>query len=553
MSVFTKTRSTDTVVIYVLRKMRMPLIALISVFALAVLGLVLIPGIDPDGNRWYMSFLDAFYFVSYMATTIGFGEIPYPFSPAQRLWVSLMIYPTVIIWLYAFGTILTLMQDPTFKMALTESAYSRHVRRIKTPFLLVCGYGDTGHLLVRHRTQNRQQVVVIDIAQEVINELSIEDHAMFVPGLGADASQSEHLIKAGLGHAKCAGVAAITDDDRVNLKIAINCKLLNPNIEVACRVERKEVEANMASFGTDHLINPFDIFTGQMMLSLFSPIHFMLYQLITEGVIHEERHLSQVPQGLWIICGYGRLGRTIHQQLLKHGVETITVDVEPERRGAPSDCIIGRGTEANTLEEAQIGRAVGIIAATADDADNLSILMTAKELNPGLFIVARQNIKANEALFKAIDAHKIMQNNHIVAREVTARLSTPLLHQFISHISELEDHQVETSTQQLLHIGDTADIRTWQVCLDDDGAAAVSAVLQKGEVVHLNDLLKHPWEKSKQLPMISLCIKRDHHIMVLPQLNMPLQLGDTILFCGNDVSIGHSLLHHHETLMENLI
>ena len=64
----------------VLRKMRTPLIALISTYAIATLGMTLIPGIDDQGNIWHMSFFHAFYFVSFMGTTIGFGEIPYAFT-----------------------------------------------------------------------------------------------------------------------------------------------------------------------------------------------------------------------------------------------------------------------------------------------------------------------------------------------------------------------------------------------------------------------------------------------------------------------------------------
>ena len=62
----------------VLRRLRRPLIILISVYAVSTLGLTLIPGIDGEGQPWKMAFFHAFYFVSFMGSTIGFGEIPYP-------------------------------------------------------------------------------------------------------------------------------------------------------------------------------------------------------------------------------------------------------------------------------------------------------------------------------------------------------------------------------------------------------------------------------------------------------------------------------------------
>ena len=61
----------------ILRRMRAPFLLLITVYSISILGMVVIPGIDNDGNVSHMSFFHAFYFVSYTATTIGFGEIPY--------------------------------------------------------------------------------------------------------------------------------------------------------------------------------------------------------------------------------------------------------------------------------------------------------------------------------------------------------------------------------------------------------------------------------------------------------------------------------------------
>jgi voltage-gated potassium channel len=66
----------------------------------------------------------------------------------------------------------------------------------------------------------------------------------------------------------------------------------------------------------------------------------------------------------------------------------------------PEGVVQGRGTEAETLEQADIQRAVGLVAGTDDDANNLSIIMTARTLNPELFVVARENHLDNQELFE---------------------------------------------------------------------------------------------------------------------------------------------------------
>src|SRR5829696_2160096 len=99
----------STTIFLVLRRMRTPLIVLIVIFAVSVLGLTLIPGQDPEGRPWRMGFFDAFYVMSYTASTIGFGEIPYPFTYNQRMWVTISIYLTVVGWAYAIGSLLALV------------------------------------------------------------------------------------------------------------------------------------------------------------------------------------------------------------------------------------------------------------------------------------------------------------------------------------------------------------------------------------------------------------------------------------------------------------
>src|SRR5659263_504956 len=117
--------------------MRAPLVLLIGIFAVAAAGLAVIPGQDADGNPAHMSIFDAFYFMSYTATTIGFGELAAAFTIPQRMWVTAAIYSQVIGWAYSIGTLFSLLQDPSFQDAIATGRFRRRVRRLSEPFLIV--------------------------------------------------------------------------------------------------------------------------------------------------------------------------------------------------------------------------------------------------------------------------------------------------------------------------------------------------------------------------------------------------------------------------------
>ena len=211
----------NSIVFLILRRMRKPLIAVIASFSVAVIGLVLMPGMDSAGQTRHLSLFEAFYVVSYTATTIGYGEVPYPFTAAQRLWMSFAIYFTVIPWFYAIGKIISLVQDPGLRVAVTTSRFARAVERLHEPFYIVCGYAETGSLLVKALDHRDIRVVVVDVQQDRINELDLEDYQFDIPGLCADAKLPDTLLKAGVRHPLCRGVAALTDDDNANLAVAV--------------------------------------------------------------------------------------------------------------------------------------------------------------------------------------------------------------------------------------------------------------------------------------------------------------------------------------------
>ena len=266
----------------ILRRMRAPLIVLVVFYAVGVLVLTFVPGQHEDGAPAPpLSFFHAVYFISCTAATIGFGEIPTSFSDAQRLWVTVCIYMTVIAWFYSSVSVLTLLQDKAFLQALAASRFARRVRLAGAPFYLICGCGETGSLICRALDILGADFTILGKDEVRVEELAMEAYITNDPVVVAAARQSTYLQMAGLRHPMCRGVVAVTSDEETDLAIAIKVRLLNPAMTVLARVRSPRVAASMASFGTHHIVNAFERFAEYLALAMASPDRFRLIEMLT--------------------------------------------------------------------------------------------------------------------------------------------------------------------------------------------------------------------------------------------------------------------------------
>ncbi|HEX3199855.1 MAG TPA: NAD-binding protein, partial [Propionibacteriaceae bacterium] len=481
----------SSTIFLVMRRMRAPLITLIVIFSVSVVGLTLIPGIGPDGQPARISLFEAFYFMSYTATTIGFGELPWPFTPAQRLWVTFSIYLSVVGWAYAIGSLLTLVQDRSFRQALALRRFTRKVARLREPFLLMVGYGRAGELLAKAFDTLGQQLVVIDKSSDRVDALDLGSYHADIPGLVADAANPHHLSAAGLEHPSCAGVLALSNDDETNLAVTMTAALLRPDLPVVSRTVSAPIAERMQAFGTPAVVNPFDRFGDHLRLALHAPASYQLLTWLEAGPGAELPERGRPPtQGRWVMCGYGRFGREVTADLRAANL-TVTI-IEPAELGAPEPgVIIGDASEPEVLARADLPSAVGLIAGTDNDTTNLSMLATARRLNPQLFLAARQNRPTSAALFEAMRVDALLVPTEVVAHEVYAQISTPMLWRFIQEMPAQGDQWAADLIQRLRHNCGRQLPALWKVKLDRAQAPALDGWLAEGRVA-LGDLLRSP-------------------------------------------------------------
>ncbi len=492
----------SSTIFVIMRRMRAPLITLIVIFTISVIGLTLIPGFDAD------------------------------FTPAQRLWVTFSIYLTVVGWAYAIGSMLALLQDQAFRQALALRQFTRRVTRMSEPFLLVAGYGRAGELLAKSFDALGQQLVVIDESSERIDALDLGAYHAEIPGLAADAANPQNLIAAGIANPHCSAVLALTNDDQVNLAVTMAAALLRPELPVVARTISPTIAERMRAFGSPAVVNPFDRFGEHLRLALNSPSS---YQLLTwlEGGPGAELPERGNPRrdGRWIVCGYGRFGREVTNDLRAAGLD-VTI-IEPAAAGlAEPGVIAGDASDPDVLARADLATAIGMVAGTDNDTTNLSMLANARRVNPELFLAARQNRPTSSPLFQAMHVDALLVPTEVVAHEVYAQVSTPMLWRFIQEMPARGDAWAGELIERLrINCGRELPA-LWKIRLDRDQAPALSAWLAD-RPVSLGELLRSPEDRDRRLRVVPLLLMRDGEVVLAPVDETLLCPDDQLLFAGH--------------------
>jgi len=146
----------------------------------------------------------------------------------------------------------------------------------------------------------------------------------------------------------------------------------------------------------------------------------------------------------YVICGYGRVGRQVVQDLREKRKACVAVDPQPvSLAGVAGDVpyVIGDAADDEILRQAGIERALGLVVTTGDDPTNLFVTLSAHALNPNLVIVARANDESTEPKLRRAGATHVISPYTISGRRIATQLLSPTLTDFLDvvmHSGKLE-------------------------------------------------------------------------------------------------------------------
>ena len=179
---------------------------------------------------------------------------------------------------------------------------------------------------------------------------------------------------------------------------------------------------------------------GTVGYTLVSAVEFMIENSLS-GLMGRRKMRRDIEGmvGHHILCGYGRVGQHIADDLKNAGADFVIIEKDPaaaERAEEAGYLVIkADATNDEALREAGIERARGLVTALSSDAENLYITLTARELCPHLFIVSRCDVEESESKLRRAGADRVISPHSIGGRRMAAMLLKPMVWDYLDLVT----------------------------------------------------------------------------------------------------------------------
>jgi len=191
-----------------------------------------------------------------------------------------------------------------------------------------------------------------------------------------------------------------------------------------------------------------------------------------------------------IICGYGRMGQEIVKQLMGHGAELVVIERDPqlvsELNEAGTLFVAGNATDDDVLLAAGIERAKSLVAVTSTDEDNLFLTVSARVLNPELYIVARCADPGAHDKFVRAGASRVVSPYVTGGRQMAAALVRPVLVDFLDLLLRVEERDLDIAELAVAPQAPFAGLTLAQAAIREQCGAGIIAVRGPDGRFHTN-------------------------------------------------------------------
>jgi voltage-gated potassium channel len=209
------------------------------------------------------------------------------------------------------------------------------------------------------------------------------------------------------------------------------------------------------------------------------------------GRRRRDRMLRDIS-GHYVVCGAGRVGRSVIHELLRSEATVVLIDNRVERARWATDkgviTLVGDATKDEVLRQAHIETAKGLVAAISSDAENVYVALSAKVLNPKLVISARATDEQAEEKLRRAGATTVFTPYSFIGHRLAQSMLRPHVASFLDVASAFRKSDLELEIEQVQIDASSALVAKTleQLRLGSQYGVIVLAVQHKSGVMQFN-------------------------------------------------------------------
>lgn len=209
-----------------------------------------------------------------------------------------------------------------------------------------------------------------------------------------------------------------------------------------------------------------------------------------------------------IVCGYGRNGSQATKELLEHGIPVVVIEHDPNKKDELIDFeraffIEGDATHDEVLLKAGIERARAIITVLPNDAENVFLVLTARQLNPKIAIISKATDDSAEIKLRRAGANSIVLPDKMSGRRMARMVAKPDIVEFIDILMQTTQGNVILDEVSLEHLTDYFNGRTLRELEQyNDTGTKIVGIKQQGKSFVINPLPETPLSPRDKLFVI---------------------------------------------------
>ena len=231
--------------------------------------------------------------------------------------------------------------------------------------------------------------------------------------------------------------------------------------------------------------------------------------------IIKEKKMNQKLKNLdqhYIICGFGRIGIDLAHNLIDSEVDLVVIDRAPPRKEDELDrripYLIGDANDDDVLIRAGIDRAKGLVASVKSEADNIFITLSARQLNPNLFIISRFEEETTRSKLTKAGADRVINPYQIGSQKITEIILKPTINKILDIACQDGEFKLDFEEMEL-----------------KAGSPLIGQTLRLCEI------------REKFNVIIVAVEKKNGQILTTPGANYLFQENDRLVVMGNQVEI----------------